>query len=103
MQQNIPPSENGITNNMIYKAHNPEKENNVVNYMQQRKLDLVISVPNPEQPSFSPDHYVMRRKAVDLSIPLLMNLQVAKIFVQALHRLRKNGLELKTKAWDEYH
>ncbi len=91
----------GIANTMIFKAHDKDKANNVEKYMEQRKLDLVISVPNPEEATFSMDHHVIRRKAVDLAIPLFMNLQVAKLFVQSIARFKKEDLEIKS--WEEYN
>ena len=93
-------NKNGIEAEMIYKAHNLHKEKNVANYMEKRKLDFVISVPNPEDCKFSPDHYTLRRKAVDLAIPLVTNLQLAKIFVQSIARCNVEGLQ--AKAWSEY-
>ncbi len=44
--------------------------------------------------------YLIRRRAVDLNIPLITNLQLAKRFMEAIH---KTSLEaLKIKSWHEY-
>ncbi|MBI1969975.1 carbamoyl-phosphate synthase (glutamine-hydrolyzing) large subunit, partial [Candidatus Woesearchaeota archaeon] len=93
-------NQHNIPNRMIYKAHNMHKENNVATYMEQGKLDFVIAAPNPEEGKFSKDHYVLRRKAVDHGIPLVVNLQVAKLFVRAL--ANKKLEDLKIKEWGEY-
>ncbi len=39
--------------------------------------------------------YLIRRKSVDLAIPLITNLQLAQRFVEALHR--KGSADLRTK------
>ena len=43
---------------------------------------------------------ILRRTAVDFSIPLLTNLQVAELFVQAL--AHKSMADLQIKHWAEY-
>jgi carbamoyl-phosphate synthase large subunit len=85
---------------MLYKAHNTHKDNNVVSYMENHKLDFIIAVPNDEKPEFLKDHYVLRRKAVDMAIPLVMNLQVAKMFVQAIDHVSWD--DLKIEPWNQY-
>jgi carbamoyl-phosphate synthase large subunit len=92
--------DHGISNTMLYKAHNPHKANNVVAFMENKKLDFVIAIPNDEKPEFVKDHYILRRKAVDMAIPLVMNLQVAKLFVQAINHVTKD--DLKIEAWNHY-
>ncbi|MCD6108494.1 MAG: carbamoyl-phosphate synthase (glutamine-hydrolyzing) large subunit [Thermoplasmata archaeon] len=93
-------NKHNIPNLMLLKAHNIHKKNNVLSYMEKGLIDLVIAVPDPEKPNFSKDHYILRRKAVDLSIPLVTNLQLAKLFVQAINNVKLNNL--KVKSWDEY-
>lgn len=92
--------DHGIQNTMLYKAHNPHKNNNVGAFMEGRKLDLVIAVPNDEKPEIVEDHYILRRKAVDMAVPLVMNLQVAKLFVQAINNVDQD--DLKVEAWNDY-
>jgi len=93
-------TDNGIPNVMLFKAHNPHKKNNVATFMELGKLDFVIAIPNDERPEYVEDHYLLRRKAVDLAIPLVMNLQVAKLFVQAIEHVKKD--ELKAECWNDY-
>jgi carbamoyl-phosphate synthase large subunit len=93
-------TDHGIPNIMLYKAHNVHKGNNVVSYIENQKLDLVIAVPNDQKPEFVQDHYILRRTAVDMAIPIVMNLQVAKLFVQAISHVDKK--DLKVEPWDQY-
>lgn len=45
--------------------------------------------------------YLIRSKAVDFDVPLITNLQLAKRFVETLHRTPIE--DLKSKSWDEYN
>lgn len=91
----------GISSAMLYKIHEG-KSPNVLEYLVGRKIDLVITVPSePENEEQIEDIYKMRRAAVDLAVPLLTNIQMAKLFVEAISR--KNLTDLKAKGWDEYN
>jgi carbamoyl-phosphate synthase large subunit len=69
--------------------------------MELGKLDFVIAVPNDEKPEYVEDHYLLRRKAIDLAIPLVMNLQVAKLFVQTIEHVKKDDLAIEcTDSYD---
>lgn len=89
----------GIANTMLYKVHEKKKPN-IMDYLAQRKIDFVISVPDPERKSAFDSDYILRRATVDFSIPLLTNLQVSELFVQALSR--KTLADLQVKHWAEY-
>ena len=90
---------NGIPNTRLFKVHESE-EPNIRDFIAQRKIDFVISIPNPEKRVEFDSDYRLRRMAVDFSIPILTNLQVADLFVQAIadHSLGS----LAVKHWAEY-
>jgi carbamoyl-phosphate synthase large subunit len=94
-------SEHGIKNTMIYKAHNIHKKLNILSVLEQGKIGLVINIPedgyNKKQLE---DEYLIRRKAVDFGVPLLTNLQIAKLFIESI--LKYKVSDLKVKSWDEY-
>jgi carbamoyl-phosphate synthase large subunit len=91
--------ENGIPTTRLFKVHE-KREPNIRGYIARGKIDFVISIPNPAKRVEFDSDYRLRRMAVDFSIPILTNLQVADLFAQALatHPLRS----LKTKHWAEY-
>jgi len=91
--------ENGIPNTRLFKVHE-KREPNIRDYIARRKIDFVISIPNPEKRVEFDSDYRLRRLAVDFSIPILTNLQVADLFAQALadHPLES----LAAKHWAEY-
>jgi carbamoyl-phosphate synthase large subunit len=88
----------GIPNTMVYKAHNAHKDNNVLSLMDKRLLDFVVVIPNTQRKEEVTDGYRIRRKAVDHAIPLLTDVNIARLFINAL----TNTESLKIKAWDEY-
>src|SRR5713101_886660 len=76
------------------------KDPNVVEYLGQRKIDLVINIPKNYQEEELTNDYIIRRKAVDFGIPLITDLQLAQRFVEAIARKQINDLEIKS--WGEY-
>jgi carbamoyl-phosphate synthase large subunit len=76
------------------------KNPNAMEYVSQRKIDLVINIPKNYQEEELNNDYLIRRKAVDFGIPLLTNIQLAQRFVETLSRKRLG--DLQTKSWAEY-
>ncbi len=64
-------------------------------------FDLVINIPKNFQEDELTNTYWIRRKAVDLGIPLLTNLQLAQQFAKAIEACDFESL--KIKALDEYN
>jgi len=76
-------------------------EPNILTYLNDGKIDLVINIPKNEEKFELDNDYMVRRKAIDLNIPLITNIQFAKRFIKA-HK-RYNISELSIKSWDEYN
>jgi carbamoyl-phosphate synthase large subunit len=89
----------GIEVEVLYRAHD-KTEPNVLTYLSDGKIDLVINIPKTDDKVELDSDYIIRRKAVDLNIPLFTNIQIAKRFVKALKNYKPS--ELKMKSWDEY-
>jgi carbamoyl-phosphate synthase large subunit len=92
-------ADNGIPNVLLHKVHE-KKRPNIRDFITERKIDFVISIPDPERKAAFDSDYELRRMAVDFSIPLLTNLQVSELFVQSL--AAKNPEDLPIKHWAEY-
>ncbi len=92
-------SRHGITNQLIYKVHQ-RREPNIITCLVERKLDLIICIPDEFNKKLLEDEYLIRRNAVDFSVPLLTNRQLTKLFIEAL--VKKNLDELEIKHWAEY-
>jgi carbamoyl-phosphate synthase large subunit len=92
-------AENGIPNARLFKVHE-KKRPNIRDFIADKKIDFVISIPDPERKAAFDSDYELRRMAVDFGVPLLTNLQVSELLVQSL--AAKKPEDLLVKAWDEY-
>jgi carbamoyl-phosphate synthase large subunit len=88
---------NGIDADVLHWPHE-NKEPNVLTYIAEGKLDLVINIPKDVSKTELDNDYQIRRKSIDCDVPLITNLQLAKRFVDAIRRVD----ELRVKSWDEY-
>lgn len=91
--------ENGIPATPLHKIRSGVTPN-ILSALSEKKIDLVINIPKNYSREEVTDGYLIRRKAIDFNIPLVTNLQVAEVTVQAL-QLYKLG-DLKIKEWGEY-
>jgi carbamoyl-phosphate synthase large subunit len=76
------------------------KSPNTLDYLSQGKIDLVINIPKNYHEQELTNDYLIRRKAVDFSVPLITNIQLAERFVDALSRKPLGDLQIKS--WAEY-
>jgi carbamoyl-phosphate synthase large subunit len=74
------------------------REPSILTYLIEGKIDLVINIPKTAEKTELDSDYIIRRKAVDMNVPLITNIQFAKRFVKSISRLN----ELHVKSWDEY-
>ena len=91
--------ENGVANTRLFKVHE-RRGPNIRDFVAARKIDLVISIPDPARRVEYNSAYKLRRMAVDFSLPILTNLQAADLFVQAL--AAKKPADLEIRHWAEY-
>jgi carbamoyl-phosphate synthase large subunit len=77
-----------------------KKKPQILDLLSKRKIDLVINIPKNYQPAELTAGYQIRRVATDFDIPLIVNLQVARLLVDALVDFR--GRELPVGEWNEY-
>jgi carbamoyl-phosphate synthase large subunit len=91
---------NGIESNILYWPLD-ENEPNTISYIADGKIDLVINIPKNIEKDELDNDYLIRRRAIDFGVPLITNLQLAKRFVEAIHKSLSE--ELKVKSWDEYN
>jgi carbamoyl-phosphate synthase (ammonia) len=80
-----------------------DSEKNVLNYLKDGKIDLVINLPNNESKQVK-NNYLIRRTAVDFSIPLLTDISLVKLFVEsmAIHK-EKPLLGLQADSLFDYY
>ncbi len=91
--------ENGVDAVMLHKIQSKQSPN-LLETLTSHKIDLVINIPKNYNRQEITDGYLIRRKAIDLNIPLITNTQVAKIMSEALGKYKIG--DLKIKSWKEY-
>jgi carbamoyl-phosphate synthase large subunit len=77
-----------------------EKASRVLAHLQERKIDVVINIPRNDEASQLEYDYLVRRKAVDLNITLITNVEFARRYIRAIHKYSTQQLGIKS--WDEY-
>ncbi len=90
---------NGIKTTMLYWPLEGQSPN-ILEYLSQGKIDLVIYIPKNYQEEELTNDYLIRRCAVDFGIPLITNIQLAERFVEAISRKQLDDLQIKS--WKEY-
>ena len=90
---------NGIKNHKLHKIYEHKKPN-VLDVLKAKKVDLVINIFDPYFKKEFDDDYQIRRYTIDFGIPLLVNIQTAKLFAKAMS-LKKLS-DLKALPWSHY-
>ncbi|MBZ0199900.1 MAG: carbamoyl-phosphate synthase (glutamine-hydrolyzing) large subunit [Ignavibacteriaceae bacterium] len=91
--------DNGIDVEILYRPFD-KMEPGILTYLSDKKIDMVINIPKSAEKVELDSDYIIRRKAVDLNIPLFTNIQVVKRFVRSIQKY--NPEHLTVKSWDEY-
>ncbi|MCW8960597.1 MAG: ATP-grasp domain-containing protein, partial [Ignavibacteriaceae bacterium] len=89
----------GIDVKVLYRPFD-EKEPSILTYLGNSEIDMVINIPKSAEKVELDSDYIIRRKAVDLNIPLFTNVQATKRFIKALQQFTIETLPIKS--WDEY-
>ncbi len=93
---------NSVT--VLYKVKEAKVDPNILDYLQEHKIDLVINVPMAnKQTNFSDiltDGYIIRRQAVEFNVPVITNLELAAALVEVLKHKGKH--EFAIRSLNEY-
>lgn len=93
-------SDNGIESIRLFWPDETDKHPNTLEYIKNKKIDLVINIPKDHSSREISNGYTIRRSAIDYSIPLITNARVASAFIYAFCRYTIE--ELPITSWDEY-
>lgn len=88
----------GIPSVLLHKISEPRSPN-IREYLEQKRVDLVINVPTHSSSAEQTDGYFIRRLSTDHGIPLITNVQLAKRVEEAL--LRETLENLPLLAWPD--
>ncbi len=91
--------EQGVSAKILHRVSCGKKPS-IVDYIYQKKLDLVINIPKNFAHDEETDGFRLRRASVDSNIPLVNNLQVAIALIGSLKKYVNK--ELKSQSWDDF-
>jgi len=91
---------NGVNATVLHKVSEAKVSPNILDYLQERKIDLVINVPMANKRSnisdIITDGYIIRRQAVEFNVPVITNLQLATALVEVLKKKGQNGNSIRS-------
>jgi carbamoyl-phosphate synthase large subunit len=89
---------NSVT--VLSKVKESSANPNILDYLQNQKIDLVINVPMAnKQRNYSDvltDGYIIRRQAVEFNVPVITNLELASALVRVLKQRGNNGNSIRS-------
>jgi carbamoyl-phosphate synthase large subunit len=91
--------QNDIPVTALHKARSGKKPN-IIDYLVEKKLDLVIDIPKTYAKDEITDGYLIRRRAIDSNIPLITNIQIARAVVDAIGKYKLEDLPIEP--WSTY-
>lgn len=90
---------NGVAATLLYWP-NEAKQPNVIDYIREKKIDLVVNIPKDLTHNELANGYRIRRDAIDFNVPLITNARLASAFIIAFCRMDETQVPIR--AWDEY-
>jgi carbamoyl-phosphate synthase large subunit len=89
-------SKHGLSDvQVLYKISEKDRKPNISDALADRKIDLIINIPSSialeKFADMQEDEYRIRRKAVELGIPVLTNIENIDVFVKGLSWLRSRA------------
>ncbi|MCX8154140.1 MAG: carbamoyl-phosphate synthase (glutamine-hydrolyzing) large subunit, partial [Candidatus Bathyarchaeota archaeon] len=91
----------GIKNvTVLHKVKEANASPNILDYLREQKIDLVINVPmrskNNSYSDVLTDGYIIRRQAVEFNVPVITNLELASALVKVLQEQGNNGAAIRS-------
>jgi carbamoyl-phosphate synthase large subunit len=79
---------------MVHKISEPDRKPNIADMLIERKLDFIINIPSTATlekfVDMLQDEYQIRRKAVEMGVPVLTTVESASSFIKTVQWLREN-------------
>ncbi|MDC0187201.1 carbamoyl-phosphate synthase (glutamine-hydrolyzing) large subunit [Candidatus Nitrosopelagicus sp.] len=79
---------------IVHKISEPERKPNISDLLYEKKIDFIINIPSTlsleKYVGMLDDEYQIRRKALELGIPVLTTIELADSFVKTLEWLQNN-------------
>lgn len=90
---------NNLNVKTLYKVSS-NKPPTIMDYLNKKKLDLVINIPKNFAHEEVTDGFKIRRTAIDCNITLITNVQVANALVRSMEKFKYD--DLKVESWCNY-
>lgn len=90
---------NGIKSTKLHWPGEAESPN-TLEYLKEKKIDLVINIPKDLSSHELDNDYRIRRSAVDFNIPLITNARLASAFIYSICKVDFDDIGIMS--WDEY-
>jgi carbamoyl-phosphate synthase large subunit len=92
---------------IVHKISEPERKPNISDLLYEKKIDFIINIPSTlsleKYVGMLDDEYQIRRKSLELGIPVLTTLELADSFVKTLEWLKDNKPTIDPIApYDQY-
>ncbi|MEN8117422.1 MAG: carbamoyl-phosphate synthase (glutamine-hydrolyzing) large subunit [Bacteroidota bacterium] len=92
--------DNGVENTLLHWPDEEDQSPNTIDFIKEKKIDLVINIPKNHTKRELKNGYQIRRSSIDYNIPLITNARVASAF---LYGICKYSIEdIAIKSWEEY-
>ena len=79
---------------VVHKISEPDRKPNISDLLHQKKIDFIINIPSTstieKYVGMLYDEYQIRRKSLELGIPVLTTIELAESFVKTLEWLQNN-------------
>ena len=92
--------ENKVESTMLHWPDEEDQSPNTIEYLREKKIDLVINIPKNYTKRELSNGYKIRRNSIDFNIPLITNARVASAFIYAI--CKYSAEDITIKRWDEY-
>ncbi|HNT30106.1 MAG TPA: hypothetical protein PKL83_04100 [bacterium] len=74
----------GIDATTLYKISETDKKPNIKDFLEQKRFDIIINIPQGRGGSEVTDGSMIRKQAIEQNIPLITEPQVARFLIHAL-------------------
>jgi carbamoyl-phosphate synthase large subunit len=75
----------------VYKISEPDRKPNIAQLLFERKIDFIVNIPSTvtieKYVGMLYDEYLIRRKAVEMGVPVLTTIEGASSFIKTLEWL----------------
>ncbi|MFW6259573.1 MAG: carbamoyl-phosphate synthase (glutamine-hydrolyzing) large subunit [Tangfeifania sp.] len=92
--------DNGINNTLLHWPDEEDRHPNTIEYIKEKKIDLVINIPKNYTNRELKNGYMIRRNAIDFNVPLITNARVASAFIYGVCKYELKDISIKS--WDKY-